>query len=102
MIKIWGRSKLIILGISTFISGLLVAMSFITFTQVTHSDINCGEFGISDSGICTCDYGYVDRNNFCHETCSLEPCKALNKQYSKLIAQSYQFNPLDCKKNHIK
>ena len=40
--------------------------------------IDCGEYGDCVDGICKCDNGYVVENNFCKETCALNPCQELN------------------------
>ena len=40
-------------------------------------DINCGSGGDCFDGNCTCQTGYANIENFCEETCELEPCKAL-------------------------
>ena len=40
-------------------------------------DISCGNGGDCFDGNCTCQTGYVNIENFCEETCELEPCKEL-------------------------
>ena len=41
--------------------------------------INCGIGGNCTGGNCTCQTGFVNVENFCEETCELDPCKELIK-----------------------
>ena len=41
--------------------------------------INCGSGGDCLNGICNCQTGYANVENFCQETCELRPCKELIK-----------------------
>ena len=44
--------------------------------------INCGSGGSCFGGICTCQTGYANVENFCEETCALDPCEELIKTIS--------------------
>ena len=41
--------------------------------------INCGIGGSCEGGNCTCDEGYANVENYCEQTCALNPCKELIK-----------------------
>ena len=45
--------------------------------------INCGSGGDCLNGICSCQTGYVNVENYCEETCALSPCKELIKKPKK-------------------
>ena len=46
-------------------------------------DLKNGGTCIDDEGNCTCQTGYANVENFCEETCALNPCKEMIKVYSK-------------------
>ena len=43
--------------------------------------INCGN-GLCIGGNCKCDDNYVNEDNVCVETCTLEPCQASDMHFS--------------------
>ena len=44
--------------------------------------INCGIGSSCFGGISTCQTGYANVENFCEETCELDPCEELIKTFS--------------------
>ena len=52
--------------------------------------IDCGGNGSCVDGYCNCDFGYVSENNFCYETCAVNPCQELNLRLRSIQVVVYK------------
>ena len=88
--------KVVIGGIVTavILSNKECEVGFVKFDNVCVDmceGINCGIGGNCISGNCTCQTDYTNVENYCEETCALNPCQELIKIRQNLGIFSYLF-----------